>query len=787
MLNSQQKAAVTSWLNEDAQIIAGAGSGKTTVLTQRIAYLVQNGVQPWKILAVTFTNKAAQEMRNRLFDLLGEDAARRIQMGTFHALGRRILLRHREEMGLPPTLSILDRKEQEGLLLRVVQRLYGENDSRLLEKRLGEARKTPENRKRLQRQRQTERDLAGFALRKIGGWKQAGKYPPPDPIPGNVKADVRQALAIYGQYEKEKARLGLFDFDDLITRVNTLFQDRPDLLQKERGRIQHLLVDEFQDVNAEQVRWISLLAGSSADGAQARLFLVGDEDQSIYGWRGSRPDLMRAFGRERKMGVYLLEHNYRSSPVILEAANAVIRNNPDREEKVLRTQREDRLPIGVFQGDTEKEEARWVANQVESLVRKRRGSPSGIAVLYRAKSVAQKTLQELVSRGIPARMVGDTSFQETAEVRDAMAWLRCIDNPDNDGALLRALQHPPSGIGPKVIQAMEEESDLRGVSCWEALCQMPSTPATTAFLAKVNRLRAEKDEIPFPDFVQAVLQRPLLVGDKQKPSLWDWTESQENGEARIANLETLLQAAVNQEARWAESCLAGQDPSSDDGLEENDPLREFLSQVALAGTDSDDPDVPHQVSFLTIHKAKGLEYPVVFVLGCNEGIFPSRKDQDPDGDCENLEEERRLFYVATTRAKQALFLTGARQRQTFSGYDGDYPLTRFLEEIPEALLEKDRPERLVDAIPESALGASPDARPMGQDPKQTREAPGKRLPSDGAGFAASVDGLMESADVLDTTVPDMKSMPGYLDEIPFLENAPEWISEDNEESLFLAN
>ncbi|MBN6739300.1 ATP-dependent helicase [Acidithiobacillus sp. MC6.1] len=702
-LNNQQRAAVSAPMDQHIQVVAGAGTGKTSVLTQRISWCVSHGVPPWQIMAVTFTNKAAKEMRERLIRSIGESRASRVQMGTFHSIGMRILRRHHGAAGLSATFAIIDKDEQKILMTRVAERFFGLNGSTAMaerfraENRSGKLVKWQQD--QVFEQKREERDKADHLMKIIGRWKQKDLYPPEKVIPmlgiaGFVSPARQEALDAYVQYEAEKERHGGLDFDDLILRVNHLFRMHPGVLGGERARVRVLLCDEFQDVNIVQTNFIQYLSGTMMDDAAptAWLFIVGDADQSIYGWRGSRPDMMQHFAQTMGMEKFMLEQNYRCSPVVLDAANAVIAHNMDREEKHLFTQRVDAPPIALFRAEKEgTTEERWVTDTMEAITRSGKGSYSDMAVLYRAKSTGYALTREMVRRGIPYKVFGDSGFYGATEIKDAVAWLRVVFNPNDDAALLRAVSKPPCGIGHKTLDDLEKTAEITGLSIHTVMSGPSGFSKSSAigpFLDKVANLRRAYVNQPFEQFVESVL-RYSDPGMPSRLSLLDYHgKDGEKGEDRAENLLSL----VGMSARFASSLKMGGkqggDPDESLAHEPGDPLSEFLAEMALmTATETADAGEASAVSLMTVHKAKGLEFPQVFVLGCMEGFFPHRQGKDPEGNCEDLEEERRLFYVAITRSKQGLFLSASKKPMTYGQgcYHGDFPLSQFVCEIPERL------------------------------------------------------------------------------------------------------
>ena len=695
-LNPQQQRAVSLPTDANVSVIAGAGTGKTSVLTRRMAWLMAHGVKPWCIMAVTFTNKASQEMRERLQTLVGEESARAVDLGTFHSLGRRIVQRHHAVMGLPKYFTILDEDEAKILMMRVVRFLLPGEDSEALAARLkSENEKLSDwQKEQIRARRKEESDICEKALAFVEQCKESGLYPAE--YPKVQETHPRSPyLEHYIRYEKAKMRHGGLDFSDLIAIPNYLFLLHPYILKAEQDRLSHILVDEFQDVNDAQYAFIRALSGN---GKACHTFIVGDEDQSIYGWRGSRPELMGTFGQASQSVKVKLEENYRCSPIILDAANAVIQNNPEREEKNLFTQRQDGDVIFLLQSDTEDREAASIADLMKSLssspVTGSGGIPySDMAVLYRGNALARSMSAALVKEGIPYRIFGDVGFYGRKEIKDAMAWLHIVANPHNDLQMDRALQNPPCGIGPKTHAWLSEASDAMECSLYGIMGNAADkAPPLRPFLDKLHELQAAYREtvngnMAFGGFVKAVLEtRSEAVGAKGDSLMLYHVKDGEKGDVRRENLEELASAAAQFESRFA---MNGANAGSGD----NDILSEFLAEAALmvamdpvTGMESGEPR-NEAVSLMTIHKSKGLEFGHVFVIGCEEGVFPSMKDRNPSNEelCD-MEEERRLFYVAGTRAKHGLCLSSCQSRMLYGQTQWLEP-SRFISEIPDHLIQ----------------------------------------------------------------------------------------------------
>ncbi|MHB8365513.1 MAG: ATP-dependent helicase [Acidithiobacillus sp.] len=689
-LNPQQQRAVSLPADANVAVIAGAGTGKTSVLTRRMAWLMQHGVPPSRIMAVTFTNKASQEMKDRLGSLVGEEHANAVNMGTFHSLGRRMIQRHHAVMDLPKYFTILDEDEAKILMMRVVRFLIpGENSEALADRLKSESedgKLSDWQKEQVRTKRKEEAEICDGALAFVEKCKESGLYPAE--YPKVQETHPRSPyLEHYIRYEKAKHQHGGLDFSDLVAIPNYLFLLHPHILKAEQERLSHILVDEFQDVNDAQYAFIRAL---SDHGKACHTFIVGDEDQSIYGWRGSRPELMSQFGHASQSVKVKLEENYRCSPVILDAANAVIQNNPEREEKNLFTQRRDGEEIFLLRNATEEVESANIASLMKSLADA--GVPySDMAVLYRGNALARGVSSSLVKEGVPYRIFGDVGFYGRKEIKDAMAWLHIVANPRNDLQMDRALQNPPCGIGPKTHAWLSEAAETMECSLYDAMMNaVDKAPPLRPFLDKLHGLRDAYQDVTggnmaFGDFVKSVLEtRSEAAGDKgaslmfyhgkNGKSTTDGKDGNgEKGASRVENLEELASAAARFESRFAME--GGEDLLSD-----------FLAEAALMVAMESGESQNEMVSLMTIHKSKGLEFGYVFVVGCEEGVFPSMKDRDPRNEelC-NMEEERRLFYVAGTRAKHGLCLSTCETRMLYGQTQMLSP-SRFIGEVPAHLI-----------------------------------------------------------------------------------------------------
>ena len=697
-LNEAQRAAVTAPLGSTL-VLAGAGSGKTRVLVHRIAWLIQvEGLSPWSILAVTFTNKAAREMRHRIEALLGQPVGG-MWVGTVHGLAHRLLRAHWQEAGLPQGFQILDSDDQ----LRLVKRV-------LREMNLDDAKWPPRQAQWFINQQKDE------------GLRAAHLDHGGDPY-------QRQMIAIYQAYEAACQRGGSVDFAELLLRAHELWRDRPDILQHYRERFAAVLVDEFQDTNSIQYGWLRLLAGGSD-----KLFVVGDDDQSIYGWRGARVENIQDFQRHHPGALVVrLEQNYRSTGNILKAANAVIANNPTRLGKNLWTEDGDGEPIRVYGAFNEVDEARFVVDRIRQAVDT--GSRrSECAILYRTTAQSRLFEEALIQAGIPYRVYGGLRFFERAEIKDALAYLRLVANRHDDASFERAVNQPPRGIGPRTLDAVRAHAHDFGCSLWRAARDLLRGGAMAAraanalrgFLDLVDEIDADSADGDLPERAVAVISAARLREHFEK-------SRDGKGQDRVENLDELVSA-----------CRQFEQPEGDD--DPLSPLDAFLAHAALEAGDTQADEYEDCVQLMTLHSAKGLEFPLVFVGGMEEGLFPhSMSAEDP----QRLEEERRLCYVGMTRAMARLYLTHAESRRLHGSES--YPLpSRFLREIPPELVEEVRARPNVSrpyaaAQPSLAMAQSAAGFRLGQRVSHPRFGEGVVLNAEGQGSGARVQVNFEDA------------------------------------------
>jgi DNA helicase-2/ATP-dependent DNA helicase PcrA len=648
-LNEAQRAAVTASA-DPLLVIAGAGSGKTRVLTHRIAWLIDvEGVSPQGLLAVTFTNKAAAEMRSRIESLLNMPV-NHLWIGTFHGLAHRLLRRHWQEAGLPQNFQIIDSDDQLRIIKRLIKNLEFDDD------------------------RWVPREIQYF----INGQKDEGLRP--QHLDDDNDSNRRQQISFYQQYQEICDRGGLVDFAELLLRAHELWRDNPELLAQYQRRFRHLLVDEFQDTNSIQYAWLRLLAGK--DGVP---FFVGDDDQSIYRWRGARVEHIHQFQKDFPgTSVIKLEQNYRSTETILDAANAIIANNTSRLGKNLWTEGPRGEPIRIYSAYNERDEADFIVGKLRSWS-DQGNARADAAVLYRSNAQSRVLEEALINARLPYRVYGGLRFFERQEIKDALAYLRLISHRDDDSAFERIVNKPTRGIGARTLEAIRSYARANSCSMWRAAGAVASdelsgraATAIIVFLNLIERMTKDTDGLDLNEQVDHVIHSSGLIEFFKK-------EKGERGETRIENLEELVSAARGFQA----------DPADDMSR-----LDAFLSHAALEAGEGQADAWEDCVQLMTMHSAKGLEYPLVFLSGMEDGLFPHQRSiADPQG----LEEERRLCYVGITRAKETLYITHAEQRR-LHGMDNFAQASRFIAEIPEELLEEIRP-RIQVSRPVSSLSS----------------------------------------------------------------------------------
>ena len=698
-LNTAQREAVTAG-DQAVLVLAGAGSGKTRVLVHRAAWLVSaRGSSPWNLFAVTFTNKAANEMRTRIEALLNTPT-RQLWIGTFHGLAHRLLRRHWHEAGLNQDFQILDSGDQ----LRLIKRLM--QDERVDDRMI------------------PPRTLQYF----ISGAKEAGLRPPQAPASSTAHGEEKKQL--YALYQQRCEGYGLVDFGELLMRSRELLQDHPALLARYRERFRWLLVDEFQDTNGVQYEWLKQLCGKTGIP-----FAVGDDDQSIYRWRGAQVENIRRYTRDfRDVRTVRLERNYRSTGTILKAANAVIANNASRFSKKLWTRGEAGRAVRLFAAYNEWDEA----NQVVERVRRHGGeSLNGLAVLYRSNAQSRVFEEALVGAGIPYRVHGGLRFFERAEIKDALAYLRLVANRGDDPSFERVVNNPPRRIGDATLGAVRAHARRRGMTLWEAaqasetFLKARAASAINGFLALIESLAADVDGLELKEQVSRVVRGSGLVERLT-------SSGSEADRIRVENLDELVNAAqMIEEAIQAQLASA----LNEEGMQESpvSPLNAFLAHAALESGEDRSGEGEDAVQLMTMHAAKGLEFPVVFLTGMEEGLFPHSRSMQSE---KELEEERRLCYVGITRAMKELNLSYAEVRRRHGQEHRNRP-SRFVAEIPAELLEEVRPQPNI-SLP---------VRMGGQAEPQADPAPGPGLgrrvahPSFGEGVVLNREGAGEHARV----------------------------------------
>jgi DNA helicase-2/ATP-dependent DNA helicase PcrA len=622
-LNPPQLQAVTLPV-QSALILAGAGSGKTRVLTTRIAYLISGGqVSPHGILAVTFTNKAAKEMVTRLSAMLPINT-RGMWIGTFHGLCNRLLRAHYREAALPQTFQILDSGDQLSAIKRVMKALNVDDE------------KYP------------PREMQNF----ISGSKEQGlrahEVEAFDPY-------TRRKVEVYAEYDAQCQREGVVDFSELLLRCYELLSRNTPLREHYQERFKHILVDEFQDTNPLQYQWLKLLAGGHNS-----LFAVGDDDQSIYAFRGANIGNMKDLLRDFKVeAVIKLEQNYRSHGNILDAANALISNNRNRMGKNLWTSEQGGEKLRVMEAPTDVEEANFIVSEIKQL--KSEGLKlTEMALLYRSNAQSRVLEHALVSAGLSYRVYGGLRFFERQEIKHALAYLRVMENTDDDNALLRIINFPTRGIGARSIEQVQDAAKMHGTTLWDAAARAGGK--VSGFVGLIEMLRSSTRELPLPEIIEHVLAHSGLVAHYQNETGAKKREAEE----RLENLKELVTAAT---------LFVHEN--------EDDSLTSFLTHASLEAGEHQAGDQDDALHLMTVHAAKGLEFNAVFITGLEEGLFPHQNSQRVDG---GLDEERRLMYVAITRARRRLYMSFA-QRRMLNGQVSYGSPSSFLQELPEELLQ----------------------------------------------------------------------------------------------------
>jgi DNA helicase-2/ATP-dependent DNA helicase PcrA len=660
-LNPEQLAAVTLPA-QSALILAGAGSGKTRVLTTRIAWLIQTGqVSPAGILAVTFTNKAAKEMMTRLSAMMPINT-RGMWIGTFHGLCNRLLRAHYRDAALPQTFQILDSQDQ----LAMIKRLLKTNN--------------------IDDEKYPPRNLMYFINNAKDNGLRAHQVDAVDDY-------SRKFVELYDLYDQQCQREGVVDFAELLLRTYELLSRNQPLREHYQSRFRHILVDEFQDTNNLQYNWLKLLAGP-----HNAVFAVGDDDQSIYAFRGANVGNMSAFEREFQVeNLIKLEQNYRSHGHILDTANTLISNNTKRLGKNLHTDAGHGELVRIYEATSDLQEAQWIIEEAKSLIAE--GSTRNeIAILYRSNAQSRVIEHALFSAGIPYRVYGGQRFFERAEVKHAIAYLQLMDNPHNDSAFLRVVNFPTRGIGARSIEQLQDAAKQYNVSLYAAVPYVTGKAGTAlgAFVRIIEGARFETQNLPLPEMVQVVLEASGLITHYQ---------SEKEGADRIENLEQLVSAAtlfVSEEGFGIAApalsgprseAMAGAAITTDEGIEVLDadaplatvmsPLSAFLSHASLEAGDNQAQAGHDALQLMTVHSAKGLEFDAVFITGLEEGLFPHENSQKEEG---GIEEERRLMYVAITRARRRLYISFSQTRM-LHGQTRYNMKSRFFDEMPEDSLK----------------------------------------------------------------------------------------------------
>jgi len=625
-LNEAQREAVTA-PGIPLLVLAGAGSGKTRVLVHRIAWLMQvEGVPATSLMAVTFTNKAAREMRGRIEEMLGI-STRGMWFGTFHGLAHRLLRAHHQDAGLPENFQVLDSDDQLRLVKRVMRELQ-----------VDESRWPP-------------KQVQWF----INSNKDEGLRP--DHIEDNGDSFTSTMVSLYRAYEKQCRRSGLVDFAELLLRSHELWLQKPELCRHYQSRFRHMLVDEFQDTNAVQYAWLRVLSGD-----QVPMTIVGDDDQSIYGWRGARIENIRQFQKDfSNSRVVRLEQNYRSTKTILGAANAVIAHNQGRLGKELWTDGEEGDPIDLYVAFNEQDEANYIADTIAAWA-EQGNARSECAILYRSNAQSRVLEESLMRQGTPYRVYGGLRFYDRQEIRNALAYMRLVHYRFDDAAFERVVNLPTRGIGARTLAMVRERAALEGFSLWEATAALlrdgvlkgKARTGLQGFLDLVEDLSVDVDSQPLHHLAERVVHDTGLRD-------FHGRERGEKGQARIENLDELIGATREYQV--------------DEGV---DPLSEFVAQAALDAGEAQADDDEDSVQLMTLHSAKGLEFPMVFLAGMEEGLFPHGMSAGEPG---RMEEERRLAYVGMTRAMQKLVLSYAESRRLYGQERFNAP-SRFIREIP---------------------------------------------------------------------------------------------------------
>ena len=714
-LNPQQQDAV-AYAGGPLLVVAGAGSGKTRVLTRRIAYLMaRRNVKPYEILAITFTNKAAGEMKERVTELVGP-IAKSMWVSTFHSACVRLLRQEVERLGYSSSFSIYDSADSQKLIQKVCESLN-------LDSKRYPARQFQNIISNAKNELQTPYEFLSAATNQFD----------------TIAADV------YTMYEKRLKQANALDFDDLIMKTVEVLQKFPEAKARFRSRFRHILVDEYQDTNHAQYQLVKELTGDENDGFPvAELCVVGDADQSIYGFRGATIRNILQFEVDYPNAhTVLLEQNYRSTQNILSAANAVISQNESRKEKNLWSSEGAGAPLIGYVAESEYDEAEFVKSTIRSLQDKGTSEPGDTAVFYRTNAQSRVFEEVFMRAAVPYKVVGGLRFYERKEVKDLLAYLRVITNPNDEISLRRIINFPKRGIGDKALEHIDTFAARNGISFWDALLRVreasdvpnKAAQAITGFTNMISALAVLEEIKTKPStIIEAALEQSGLITD-----LANSTDPQD--EVRIENLQELVSASIEYEDRSFEEL----------GEDEVISLGGFLEKVSLVADADEIPDGQDHggvVTLMTLHTAKGLEFPTVFLTGMEDGIFPhSRTFDDP----KEIEEERRLAYVGLTRAEKRLYLSRAEYRLTF-GTPKYNPASRFLDEIPSTLIEWQNEGRASytssSAVRKSRLPSGPPPRATGKTSSAMVLTVGQRVSHDtfGLGTVVSVSGVGDKSE-----------------------------------------
>ncbi|MBS3799324.1 MULTISPECIES: DNA helicase II [unclassified Pseudoalteromonas] len=645
-LNDKQREAVAAPL-QNMLVLAGAGSGKTRVLVHRIAWLMQvENASPYSVFAVTFTNKAAKEMRARVEQTI-QGSAGGMWIGTFHGLAHRILRAHHREAKLPESFQILDSDDQQRMIRRLLKAMN------------------------IDEKKWPAKHIAWY----ISAKKDEGLRP------GDIQAyDVNEQLLqrVYGAYQEACDRAGLVDFAEILLRCYEVLQQQPALLRHYQQRFAHILVDEFQDTNTIQYRWLALIAGDTNS-----MMIVGDDDQSIYGWRGARIENIKRFLDDFDAETIRLEQNYRSTATILKAANSLIENNSERMGKSLWTDGNQGESISIYAAFNELDEARFIVGKIKTWL-EAGNALSDSAILYRNNAQSRVLEEALLQEGMKYRIYGGMRFFERQEIKDALSYLRLVSNRQDDAAFERVINTPTRGIGDKTLSHIRDCARAESLPLWyaaKAIIEQKhlsgrAATAVTRFLELVDGIEAHIGDLTLAEQTKYAIENTGLMAMYQ-------AEKGEKGRARVENLEELINACEQYELPVDE--------------EFSSPLQGFLAYTSLESGEGQAEEHEDAVQMMTLHSAKGLEFPLVFMAGVEEGMFPSQQSQEESG---RLEEERRLCYVGMTRAMDKLYITHAESRRLY-GQEKYHSPSRFLRELPDDCVEEIRVRTKVTAPQQS--------------------------------------------------------------------------------------